>query len=114
MSPRRIRKYGGPGSWGRRGSSKRGEERDPGSGSGYPVELRLRVVKELVEGGGSRSEVGRVFGIHPDTIRKWQALYEAGGVDALVPKPSGPSAPRRVPGDAQPLARGGDERRSLR
>jgi transposase InsO family protein len=75
----------------RRGNYGRGPLQT-GPGRSYPVELRLRVIQEVMERGASRLAVSRLFGISISTINTWVDLYEAGGLDALIPRQSGPTA----------------------
>jgi transposase InsO family protein len=81
---------------GRLGKTKRGGGRAKGAagsrhgGPGretHPVELKLRVVREVVDEGAPASEVARVFGVPGTTVSEWVKRYRAGGLDALVPKP---------------------------
>jgi transposase InsO family protein len=55
----------------------------------YPVELRLRVVKEVIEGGHTYYEVAKVFGLGAQTVKNWVLRYRADGIDGLVPFASG-------------------------
>ena len=55
----------------------------------YPVELRLRVIKEVIERGQSHYEVAKVFGLGAQTVKNWVLRYRADGVDGLVPFASG-------------------------
>ncbi len=74
----------------RRGNYGRGPLQT-GPGRSYPVELRLRVIQEVIERGASRLSVSRLFGISITTINTWVDLYEHGGLDALIPRQSGPT-----------------------
>jgi transposase len=60
-----------------------------GPGNCYPVELRLRVVREVVDHGAEVSDVSRTFGISETTVHVWLDRFRRGGVDALVPEPPG-------------------------
>ena len=76
-----------------------------GPGRSYPVELKIRAVQEVVERGASRTHVARAFGLAPTTLANWMELYALGGVEALMPRvtgpaPEAPSASRRVKQEA--------------
>jgi transposase InsO family protein len=62
-----------------------------GPGRSYPVELKIRVVREVLERGASRRSVARVFGICINTIQFWLAAYKRDGMDGLLPKQRGPA-----------------------
>ncbi len=82
---------------------RRREARPPlrGPGNAYPLELRLRAVREVIERGLSTEDVSRAFGVGHTTLANWLAFYRERGVDGLVPMQSGPR-PRPVL-DADPL-----------
>ena len=65
--------------------------REPGDA--YPLELRRRVVEQVVEGGASMSGVAHAFGLWPSTVSEWVRRFEKCGADGLMPKPKVP--PRR-------------------
>ncbi|PKV90017.1 transposase [Streptomyces sp. TLI_146] len=48
---------------------------------------RMRAV-ELFEQGRADSEVARMVGIHPESVRRWKRLWEQGGVEALRRRPA--------------------------
>jgi transposase-like protein len=76
MSKRdRTKRSGASGSSG--GSGRRG----PGSPRTHPVELRLRVVREVVDEGAPIVEVARIFGLAVTTINDWVKRYRLGGLD---------------------------------
>jgi transposase-like protein len=79
---------------GREQPDRRSELRG-GRGRSYPVELRIRVVQEVLERGTSRAQVTRLFGICSTTIQTWIDAYRRDGVDGLVPRMSGPP-PQKV------------------
>src|SRR5262245_32123266 len=55
----------------------------------YPVHLRVRVVKAVLESGHSQRAVARAFGLAETTVKEWVLRYRADGMDGLVPKPAG-------------------------
>ncbi|HET9554000.1 MAG TPA: IS481 family transposase [Anaeromyxobacteraceae bacterium] len=61
------------------------------------MELRLRVVREIVDEGVPIAEVARVFGLGVTTIGDWVRRYRERGLDGLVPgplvRPAVPKAP---------------------
>ncbi len=77
----------------------RGRGRGPGDPRTHPVELRLRVVREIVDEGSPPADVARVFGLAATTVNEWVRRYRGGGLDALVPKPIVPPVPRSRRGD---------------
>ncbi|MFF1482498.1 winged helix-turn-helix domain-containing protein [Streptomyces sp. NPDC058301] len=48
---------------------------------------RMRAV-ELFEQGRADSEVARMAGIHPESVRRWKRLWEQGGAQALRRRPA--------------------------
>ncbi|WP_329433054.1 helix-turn-helix domain-containing protein [Streptomyces sp. NBC_01280] len=48
---------------------------------------RVRAV-EMFEQGRSTSEVARIAGMHPESVRRWKRRWEQGGVDALRRRPA--------------------------
>ncbi|WP_138968417.1 winged helix-turn-helix domain-containing protein [Streptomyces sp. YIM 121038] len=48
---------------------------------------RMRAV-ELFELGRSTSEVARMVGMHPESVRRWRRLWEQGGAQALRRRPA--------------------------
>jgi transposase InsO family protein len=61
------------------------------------VELRLRVVREIVDEGAPIADVARVFGLAITTINDWVKRYRLGGLDGLVPKPIVPPVRPKAP-----------------
>jgi transposase len=66
---------------------------------GYPPELRLRVVREVLDGQMSRAGALRVFGVAVTTIAGWLQRYREKGAEGLKAERRGPS-PRTQPGSA--------------
>ena len=79
------------------------KRRGVGSGqertSGYSPELRLRVVREVLDGQMSRAGASRVFGVAITTIAGWLQRYREQGAEGLKAERSGPP-PRTQPGSA--------------
>ncbi|MEU3356558.1 winged helix-turn-helix domain-containing protein [Streptomyces sp. NPDC037389] len=48
---------------------------------------RMRAV-ELFERGRPQSEVARMVGMHPESVRRWKRLWEQGGAQALRRRPA--------------------------
>src|SRR5512140_2245286 len=69
------------------GSARRGSGRGPGNPRAHPVELRLRVVQQVVDEGAPITDVARVFGLGISTISDWVKRYQESGLDGLVPRP---------------------------
>lgn len=56
----------------------------------YSYETKLSAVKDFLEEGLSRREVMAKYGIVSiAALKSWKSLYEAGGPEALKPKPKG-------------------------
>jgi len=51
----------------------------------YPVHLRLRVVKAVLEDRHGQGAVARAFGLAETTVKEWVLRYRADGLDGLVP-----------------------------
>jgi transposase InsO family protein len=77
------------------------ERRDKGSGSGktviryrrhavHPLEFRVRLVREALDGKTSPTQICKIFGINKATLYHWIKRYEIGGVDGLRPREMGP------------------------
>lgn len=61
----------------------------------YDHETKVRAARAVVEGGMSKPEAMKAFGVKGKTqIDTWCRLYRDGGPDALRPKPKG--RPRKV------------------
>jgi len=54
-----------------------------GQGKPYPVELRLRAVRAVVDDGTEAVRVARALGIPPTTLNGWVRRYRDKGVDGL-------------------------------
>ena len=46
-------------------------------GRSYPLELKLRVVREIVERGQTVYSTAKAFGLGPSTVKDWLLRYEA-------------------------------------
>lgn len=56
----------------------------------YPHDLKVEAAKAVIEGGMSKSEAMKAYGLKSKTqIDTWCRLYREGGADALLPKPKG-------------------------
>jgi transposase InsO family protein len=67
-------------------------------GRTYPVELKLRAVREVLEEGAVQQDVARIFGVPGTTLSEWLRRYRRGGLDALLPPPPPvPPPPRPSP-----------------
>jgi len=58
-----------------------------GLSHGTLEEIRVRAVRQVVEGGASPETVIRTLGLHRSGIYKWISQYHAGGYEALRSKP---------------------------
>lgn len=64
------------------------ERRDgPRQVTEYPLELRLRAVKEVLEHETPSAAVARALGIPNTTLAGWVTRYELHGADGLLPQP---------------------------
>ncbi|MGW7089051.1 helix-turn-helix domain-containing protein [Streptomyces sp. NPDC054871] len=54
---------------------------------------RMRAV-ELFEQRRSSSEVARMVGMHPESVRRWKRLWEQGGAQALRRRPASGRPPK--------------------
>ncbi|MGP3769651.1 winged helix-turn-helix domain-containing protein [Streptomyces sp. SDT5-1] len=52
------------------------------------AEARRVRAAELFELGRSTSEVARIVGMHPESVRRWRCRWEQGGADALRRRPA--------------------------
>src|ERR1700741_1082570 len=57
-----------------------------GPGNAYPVEFRMRVIREVLEGTASVYALSKVFGVSCQTIERWVEAYKKRGIDGLVPR----------------------------
>lgn len=55
----------------------------------WPYELRVEVVRQVLERGIAPALIAKACGISPLTIKDWLARYQLGGPEALRPKPPG-------------------------
>lgn len=62
----------------------------------HPLEFRVRLVREVLEGKAAVEEVGRIFGVNKGTLYQWIKRYEEGGLEGLAPKPVGARSKRRT------------------
>lgn len=62
----------------------------------YPVELKVRAVRQVAENGATLRDVAGVFGVPETTLSEWLRRYRRGGLDALMPPPP-PEPPRPRP-----------------
>lgn len=55
----------------------------------YPADFKLMVLKRIKDESLSRRQAAAIFGIRKtDLITRWQRLYDSGGPNALVARPS--------------------------
>jgi transposase InsO family protein len=86
----------GPPGPGRSGSSSDVEPRSP-SPMAYPLEMRERAVREVVDHGASYADVGRLLGVGRTTVKNWVERYQAEGDQGLERRPAGaPSRPKKT------------------
>src|SRR5437762_1499106 len=89
-----------------------GRARDKGGGSSktviryrrhtvHPLEFRVRLVREVLEGQASPTEICRIFGINKATLYHWIKRYELGGVEGLTPRVMGPKRKETVAATAK-------------
>ncbi|HQR45952.1 MAG TPA: IS481 family transposase [Thermoanaerobaculia bacterium] len=52
-------------------------------GSGYPLELRLRAVEEIIRQGAPYQDVARAYGVGTTTLSAWVRSYRLQGVEGL-------------------------------
>src|SRR5262245_52797174 len=62
----------------------------------HPVEVRVRLVKEVLERKTALREVGRVFGVGTGTILEWIRRYKKRGVEGLEPQLRGAKRKRET------------------
>ena len=56
----------------------------------YPHDVKVEAAKAVVEGGITKPEAMKLYGLKSKTqIDTWCRLYREGGSDALLPKPKG-------------------------
>ena len=86
---------------GRKGRTRRrtGANGSGGSRRAHPPDLRIRVVREVVDGQAPARQVARAFGLSETTVSEWVRRYRYGGVEALMPMPAMPRAPRKKASD---------------
>jgi len=61
------------------------------------VEQRHRAVRAVIELGQDIDEVAALWGVHPDTVRRWRRRFLSQGLDGLVDRPRTPRAsPARI------------------
>jgi len=65
-----------------------------------PRALPVKVVQEVLERGARPADVSRIFGVAVTTITTWCKAYQAGGPEALIPRPMVP--PVRKPRTPDP------------
>src|SRR6185437_4802909 len=75
----------------------RGRRRSPTKrGRAYPLELKIRVVREIVEGRQTVYGAAKTFSLGNSTVKNWYLRFKAEGVKGLEakpgPKPKAPSA----------------------
>jgi len=76
----------------KRGASRSGAGEEPRGqrpAGGYPVELRLRAVQEVLERGRSVGQTARLFGVSPSALKGWVERYQHAGLDGLMPQATG-------------------------
>jgi transposase InsO family protein len=83
----------------KRHGEERGRDKVDGSGKTviryrrhmvHPLEFRVRLVREVLEGKASPTEICRIFGINKATLYHWIKRYELGGIEGLAPRVVGP------------------------
>lgn len=79
------------------GRDDKGRRRTPPRrGRSYPLELKLRVVREIESGQQTIYGAAKTFSLGVTTVKNWYLEYRANGVKGLEgkpgPKPKGPSA----------------------
>ena len=57
-------------------------------------------------GGASRTEIGRAFGVHRNTVARVQQRLEVGGIGAVVPAKRGPKGPHKVTPEVREIVLG--------
>lgn len=62
----------------------------------YPAEVKLRVVREVLESGVSATEIAALFGVSAAAVHKWLSRFRRGGVKALTGGRRGPSPRTRA------------------
>lgn len=81
MNKRKKRQVGRRSGSGRKAPARRTHHRP---GKGYPAELRLRVVRQVMEQGLPVERVADAFGIGRTTLSKWIAVYQQAGPEELA------------------------------
>src|SRR5258708_4471335 len=67
--------------------------------NGYPLELRLQAVEEVLGAGAPAATVARALGIGTTTLKGWVTAFQEGGAGALIPKPLNPLTAKRRASD---------------
>lgn len=78
---------------GKRGA-KKGVPRAPG---GYPLEMKLAVVREAMRGVATQPNIGKAYGVSAAAVSKWLRQFRQGGPDALKEAPRGARSWKRTP-----------------
>ena len=52
-------------------------------GKGYPVELKVKIAREVVDKGRTIYEVATTLGLPPSSVKEWALRYEARGAEGL-------------------------------
>jgi transposase InsO family protein len=70
-------------------------------GSPYPLELRVRAARSVVEDGMPMARVAQALGIPYTTVSLWVQKYRQGGVEGLTPQPKRATPRKRASDDTK-------------
>lgn len=62
----------------------------------YSPKLKFQVVKELLTTNKSAGQLGRIYGVHPNTINNWLRVFEEQGAEIFDKAGSSSEYERRI------------------